>query len=75
MVITMSDERGFKDPERDLHVEEFKVRLRPVDAALIRALARKRDVPPAVFIRALVLREIGPADYRLSDATANRRPA
>lgn len=67
--------KRFEDPERDLHVEEFKVRLRPVDAALIRALARKRDVPPAVFIRALLLRELGPAAYRVAEERPNRRPA
>ena len=46
------------DPERHLHVAEFKVRLRPDDAALLKALARKGDLPPAVLARTLLLREL-----------------
>ena len=42
----------------DLHLEEFKVRLRHDDGALIRAIAQKTGVPAAVLIRQWVLREL-----------------
>jgi len=46
------------DPERLLHVAEVKVRLVPDDAALLRALARRGDMPPAVLARVMLRREL-----------------
>jgi hypothetical protein len=57
------------------HIEEFKIRLRPADADLLRALAAKKDVPPAVLLRSLVMRELGPVAYSVPTATTTRRPA
>lgn len=57
----------------DLHIEEFKLRLKPADAALLRALARKRDVPAAVMVRAIVVAALGPAGYSVAPPTENRR--
>lgn len=42
------------DPERNLHVRERKVRLKPEDDDLLLALARKLDVPPAVLARKFI---------------------
>lgn len=36
---------------KDLHVEEFKVRLTEQDAELLRALARRAGMPAAVLMR------------------------
>jgi hypothetical protein len=47
-----------KLPESDLHERSFKVRLRDDDAALLFALARKADVPPAVMLRAMIRRQL-----------------
>jgi len=46
------------NPERCLHVAEVKVRLVPDDAALLRALARRGDMPPAVLARVMLRREL-----------------
>lgn len=46
------------DTEKFKHISEIKVRLRPDDAVLLRALARHRDIPPAVLARTLLLREM-----------------
>ena len=43
------------DPEARLHVMEIKVRLLPVQAARLRALASARDAPPAVVARECLL--------------------
>lgn len=61
--------------EAHLHVEEFKVRLKPADAALLRALAGKRDVPPAVLARAIIVAALDPTTPRVAGAAENRRPA
>lgn len=61
------------DPEKSLHVREVKVRLRPDDAALLAALARKLDVPPAVLARKFV--RDGLALPRVAVAAEKRRPA
>ncbi|WP_295585570.1 hypothetical protein [uncultured Lamprocystis sp.] len=60
--------------EDDLHIAEFKLRLKPADADLLRALARKRDVPPAVMVRAIVIAALAPAGYSVPAAPENRRP-
>lgn len=41
--------------EKNLHVEEFKIRLKPGQAALIRSMALQLDIPPAVLLRHLVV--------------------
>ncbi|NCC41499.1 MAG: hypothetical protein EOM21_19155 [Gammaproteobacteria bacterium] len=54
-------EAAMYDPttiERNLHVEEIKVRLKPGDAELVRALALKLDIPVAVLMRRLVLHSL-----------------
>ena len=61
--------------EENLHIEEFKVRLKPADAALLRALAGKRDVPPAVLARAIIVAALEPAAPRVAGGPDNRRPA
>lgn len=57
------------------HIEEFKIRLRPDDADLVRALARKLDVPPAVLMRRWVVASVGSAVPMLATGADNRRPA
>lgn len=52
--------------ERDLHVEEIKVRLKPGDAELIRALDRKLDIPTAVLMRRLVLHSLESRELSVS---------
>lgn len=44
--------------ESDRHERSFRVRLRPEDANLLLALAKKADVPPAVLLRALVRKQL-----------------
>lgn len=61
------------DPEKSLHVREVKVRLRPDDAALLAALARKLDVPPAVLARKFV--RDGMSSPRLLAVSEKRRSA
>lgn len=61
--------------ESDLHIVEIKVRLRPADAALLRALARKRDVPSAVLGREIIVKALGSTWSSVPVATENRRPA
>lgn len=63
------------DPEQDLHVVEIKVRLKPADADMARAIARKTDTPVAVVLRRMVVRELQRMAYSLPAATENRRPA
>ena len=46
------------NPERRLHVAEFKVRLMPDDAELLRALAQRNDMPTAVLARQMLRREL-----------------
>lgn len=52
--------------ERNLHVEEIKVRLKPGDAQVIRALAFKLDLPVAVLVRRLVLYSLESRDVSAS---------
>lgn len=54
--------------DEDLHIEEFKIRLRPRDARLVRALAGKLDIPPAVLMRRWVRKAIEPHDESASVA-------
>lgn len=61
--------------EDHLHIEEFKIRLTPADGDLLRALARKKGIPPAVLARAMVIEALGPAMYRVPAAADKRRPA
>lgn len=61
--------------DSDLHIEEFKIRLKPEDADLVRALARKLDVPPAVLIRRWVRTQVAGVGYSLPAAAENRSPA
>lgn len=61
--------------EENLHIEEFKVRLKPADAALLRALAGKRDVPPAVLARAIIVAALEPTAPSVPGRAENRRPA
>ncbi len=60
---------------KDLHIEEFKVRLRDEDADLVRALARKTQVPAAVLLRQFVLRELERLSCSVPKENENRRPA
>jgi predicted transcriptional regulator len=46
------------DPEEDLHVVQIKVRLRPADADLAKAIARKTRTPLAVVLRRMIVREL-----------------
>lgn len=50
----MSGGCEWNDPERELHGCELKIRLKPDDRALLVALARKLDLPPAVLARKFV---------------------
>lgn len=43
---------------KDLHTEPFKVRLIEQDADVVRALARKTGIKPAVLLRHWVKREL-----------------
>jgi hypothetical protein len=63
----------WQDPEQDLHVCELKVRLLPADRALLVALARKLDLPPAVLARKFV--RDGLTGPRLVPVSEKRRPA
>ena len=47
-----------RDPERDLHVEEVKVRFKPDDAELLRLIAKRKDMPLAVLVRTIVVRSL-----------------
>lgn len=58
----------------DGHIEEFKIRLRPADADLVRALARKLDIPPAVLIRRWVVASVDATAPIVAGRPANRRP-
>lgn len=62
------------DMDKDLHIEEFKIRLKPEDAAVVRAMARKLDIPPAVLLRRWVHKEVAPFAYSVLAQTENRRP-
>lgn len=61
------------DPEKDLHVYELKIRLRKEDRALLDALARKLDLPPAVLARKFV--RDGMSSPRLLAVSEKRRSA
>lgn len=61
--------------EENLHIEEFKIRLKPADAALLRGLAGKRDVPPAVLARAIIVAALEPTVPSVPGRPENRRPA
>jgi len=60
---------------RDLHSEEFKIRLKLDDADLVRALARKLDIPPAVLIRRWVRKEVSPLGYSVPARAEKGSPA
>jgi hypothetical protein len=45
-------------PESDLHERSFRVRLKDDDAALLMALAKKADIPPAVLLRTMIVRQL-----------------
>lgn len=62
----------------DGHIEEFKIRLKPADADLFRALAGKKGIPPAVLARAIVLEAMAPTlspGPSVPTKPENRRPA
>jgi len=42
----------------EIHDRSFRVRLMDADANLVMALAKKADVPPAVFLRALIRQQL-----------------
>lgn len=72
----MSDcSRSFEDPEAKLHVDEFKIRLRPSDGALVRALAGKLDIPPAVLLRRWAVSHLGPLGSSVPAERENGRAA
>ena len=52
--------------ERNLHVEEFKIRLKPGQAELIRNMALQLDIPPAVLLRHLVVHGLEGRDLSAS---------
>jgi hypothetical protein len=45
-------------PETELHERSFRVRLKDDDAALLLALAKKADIPPAVLLRTMILKQL-----------------
>ncbi|WP_252178383.1 hypothetical protein [Endozoicomonas sp. 4G] len=61
--------------EKNLHVEEFKIRLKPGQAELIRSMALQLDIPPAVLLRHLVVHGLEGRDLTdsLRDARAKGR--
>jgi len=61
--------------DRDLHSEEFKIRLKSDDADLVRALARKLDIPPAVLIRRWVRKEVSRLGYSVPGRAEKGSPA
>lgn len=52
----MAHQTGTYVPPNKTHSEETKIRLTPGDDALLRAIAQKSDMPPAVLARMLVVR-------------------
>ncbi len=44
--------------DADKHIRSFRVRLRPDDANLLLALAKKADVPPAILLRSLIRKQL-----------------
>lgn len=65
----------FPDPEAQLHVRERKVRLRPEDDDLLRALARRLDIPPAVLARKFIRDGLGLHGLSVASDASDRRPA
>jgi hypothetical protein len=60
----------------DLHLWALKVRLTQRDFDLLLALAARRDVPPAVLAREILVRALEEAGYTSIGALdAPRRPA
>lgn len=45
-------------PDSEIHEDSFRVRLKAEDAALVRALAKKLDQPPAVLLRSLIRQQL-----------------
>lgn len=41
--------------ENNLHIDEIKIRMKPGDGEVVRALALQLDIPVAVLLRRLVL--------------------
>lgn len=63
------------DPEARLHIHEIKVRLTPVQRERLLALARARDIPPAVLARELLLAELRAVERALGQAGGQDRRA
>jgi len=57
------------------HTEEFKVRLTESDADLLQVLAARRDVPPAVFCRAILVDALRALQGSVAPAARNGRGA
>lgn len=51
------------DPEEDSHVCETKIRLRPADDDLVRAISRKTRTPRAVVIRRILVGQLDRLSY------------
>jgi hypothetical protein len=47
-----------KSPDSELHERSFRVRLKDADANLLYAIGRKLDVPPAVLLRNMVVKQL-----------------
>lgn len=51
----MSEKRGRPTvPDAERHENAYRIRLNDADSAIIRAIAKKKGVPPAVVLRALI---------------------
>lgn len=63
-----------KSPESDLHNESIRVRLKEADYNLLIALAKKADIPPAVLLRTLIVKQL-PTYAAVKDIAARIKPA
>lgn len=67
-----------KDPDQNLHVAEYRLRLKPADAKLVQAMAERTNLKPAVLLRCIVLAAIERAEWhvtRIPDLAQKRSAA
>lgn len=63
---------SYHHDDSDLHIVEIKIRLKPADADLVRAIARKTRTAQAVVLRRIIVNELDRYSYDAPAEGADR---